>query len=268
MTGYIDLKVSIIGLMIGFLVGLTGIGGGVLMTPLLIFVVGMRPILAVGTDLVYAAITKIFGAWQHFRQGTVDLGVACYLALGSVPATLGGVRLLSFIEQSHGETIDLFVSKALGITLLLVSSVLILRSFNGYNGRRTNSITANLRLTKKRRMLTILLGVVVGFLVGLTSVGSGTLIVALLVLFYPMSPSKVVGTDIFHAAILISAAALAHTLNGNIQMPVVGSLLVGSIPGVLLGGKVHIKVPQRMLRLLLAILLLFSAIKLLIGTHS
>lgn len=231
------------------------------MTPLLIYVGGVRPILAVGSDLVYSAVTKIFGAWQHARQRTVDFSVVKSLALGSIPATLLGSIAVKFLAVYYGLFVDEILKKILGGTLVLVALFLFTRAFSR-NGRFL-FITHREPTAHPEKPTTILLGAVVGFLVGLTSVGSGSLIVPFLILLYPLSAARVVGTDIFHAAILTTVAGSAHLVSGNVDLGLVASLLIGSIPGVLLGGRLTIEIPQRLLRGTLAVALLTTGIKLL-----
>ncbi|MFQ6093430.1 MAG: sulfite exporter TauE/SafE family protein [bacterium] len=258
----IDLKVSLIGFLIGFLIGLTGMGGGALMAPILIFFLKVPALFAIGTDLVYSSITKIFGAWQHYKQGTVDLKVTFYLASGSIPASLLGVRTIRLMQENGALNVDLFVMRALGIALVLVAVILFIRVFNGHEVASIESKNEHIPRVR-RKGVTVLLGAVVGFLVGLTSVGSGTIIIAVLVFIYPyLTASKIVGTDIFHAALLVSVAGLAHLYSGNVNLPVVGSLLIGSIPGVLAASRLTLRIPNRILRGILAVVLLSAGLKL------
>ncbi|MBI3989357.1 MAG: sulfite exporter TauE/SafE family protein, partial [candidate division NC10 bacterium] len=241
-----------------------GIGGGAVMTPLLILFVGVRPVIAVGTDLAYGAITKAVGALIHYRQKTVQLSIAGFLALGSVPASLLGVALLSWMKRRGGDVqVDAFVSHALGIVLIVVAVSLVARPHRSKKG----SVEAGglwERHPWRRTLLTILLGAGVGFLVGLTSVGSGSLIVAGMVILYPHLPlNRVVGTDIFHAALLVASAAMAHFRTGGVDLQLLQWLLVGSIPGVLLGSKLSIVFPERVLRPILAVALFSVGYKLL-----
>jgi uncharacterized protein len=251
----------LLGFGVGFLVGLTGIGGGSVMTPLLILVAGVRPLVAVGTDLAYAAITKAVGAVVHCRQRTVDYTIASHLAIGSVPAALVGVALLVWVKGgSENGALDRFISRALGIALILVASNLVLRPF-----QKTDVSDAKPRMPAKRQKgLTILAGVVIGLLVGLTSVGSGALIGAALLILYPHLPmSRVVGTDIFHAMFLVAAAGLAHFGLGSVDVALLGQLLLGSLPGVWWGSRFAVAVPDKLLRPILATVLIGAAYKLL-----
>jgi hypothetical protein len=256
----LNLFVTLAGFIVGALVGFTGIGAAALMTPALILIVGVRPIVAVGTDLVYSAITRVAGAWQHQRQGTVDISTAFYLALGSVPASLVGVALLFSLLGDEGEGVDLFITRVLGVVLVLVSLVILAsslikkRSQNGY-------MDVESRPTP-RSLYTVAIGAMVGLTVGLTSVGSGSLLVPFLIFLYPLSTNKVVGTDIFHAAMLTAAAGLAHFGAGTVDLPLVGNLLLGSVPGILLGSRFAARVPDRVLKPVLASVLLLVGLRL------
>lgn len=259
-----DWTIPVLGFLVGFLVGLTGIGGGSLMTPLLILVGGVRPFVAVGTDLAYAAITKAVGALVHSRQRTVDLTIAWRLGIGSVPAALAGVAFIVWVKGgAENGALDRFIMRALGIALILVAVNLVLRPFQ----RRDPGETEETKVPESRgrqHLLTILVGVGVGFLVGLTSVGSGSLIAAGLVVLYPRLPlSRIVGTDIFHATFLSAAAGLAHFSLGSVDLPLLGGLLVGSVPGVWWGSRLAVAVPDKVLRPILATVLLGAAYKLL-----
>ncbi len=255
-----DWTISLLGLLVGLLVGCTGIGAAALMTPLLILVGGVRPVIAVGTDLAYGAITKAVGGAVHYRQRTVDVTIAKHLASGSVPMALVGVGCIRWMMGgTRNEAVDHFVSQALGLALILVSLSLLLKRLP-----RCGSVPPiHSGHSGQQRMLTVILGAGIGFLVGLTSVGSGSLIAAALVTVYPQLPlRRVVGTDIFHATFLTAAAGLAHLGLGNVNLPLLGQLLIGSIPGVWLGSRLAVRLPERLLRPVLACLLLGVGFKL------
>jgi hypothetical protein len=236
------------GALIGFLVGMTGMGGGSLTTPFLILVVGIRPVLAVGTDLIYAALTKLVGTVTHLRQGTVDLRVGGYVIAGAVPAALGGVATVSALGGGG----DAFVRKMLGAALILVAISVLFRLFF-----KIPDV-----LHTHRPWITVVVGAVVGYLVGVTSVGSGTLMMAVLLLAYRVLPSqKLVGTDVFYGFVLSAVAGLAHWGAGHIEWGLVGSLLIGSVPGVWLGSKVSARAPDHVLRPVLAGVLLLSGLR-------
>jgi uncharacterized membrane protein YfcA len=238
---------------VGILIGLTSMGGAALMAPFLILIVGVRPVTAVGTDLVYGAVTKIIGAWVHFRQETVDLSVVKKLATGSIPGGLAGSLLVIFLPRITHEA-EHYVQKAIGALLVIVAIVLLARILFPMHGS-TPSVK---RLQFLHERGTVIWGAVVGFCVGATSVGSGSLLAPFLMMLYPSKTSKVVGTDVFHAAILVSVTGIAHASASGVEWQLIPSLLAGSIPGVLLGSRLSIYVPARPLRTGLAALLLIT----------
>jgi len=252
-----DLTLPATGLVVGLLIGLTGIGGGAVMTPFLILVLGTRPVVAVGTDLVYGAVTKAAGAWLHWRQGTVDMRLALRLAAASVPAGVLAVLALQTLPAST-EAADEAVRRTLGVVLIVVAVLMALR---------LRSDVALAVPERWRRVLqgpgTYVVGAVVGGLVGFTSVGSGSLLVPFLVSVYPMSTARIVGTDVFHAAMLVTATAAGHVGGNNVDWTLAGSLLVGSVPGVMIGSWMAPKVSSRALRAALIVLLLLTGVKML-----
>jgi len=236
------------GAVIGFLIGMTGMGGGSLTTPFLILVLHVRPVLAVGTDLIYASITKLVGTATHLRQRTIDLRIGALVIAGAVPAALLGV----FTVAQLGSGGDAFVRRMLGGTLILVALSVLARLFIKLPERRHRNIP----------WLTVLVGAIVGFLVGVTSVGSGTLMMATLLLAYRILPTnKLVGTDVFYGFVISAVAGIAHLAVGHIEWPLVGSLLIGSVPGVWLGSKLSARTPERVLRPALAGVLLLSGLR-------
>jgi uncharacterized membrane protein YfcA len=251
-----DLTLPLTGFVVGVLVGLTGMGGGSLMTPFLILVVGTRPVVAVGTDLAYGAITKMAGAWMHWRQGTVDLALVKRLAMGSVPAGIAAVAAVRLLPAS-GFDADEAVRRALGGVLILVAVVMLCRTLGILRGRFPKQWREALQGRP-----TVVAGAVIGALVGFTSVGSGALLVPFLVCVFPKNSARIVGTDVFHAAILLTATAAGHAQGGSVDWPLAGALLAGSIPGVALGSWMAPQMPARALRAGLASLLLVSGISL------
>jgi uncharacterized membrane protein YfcA len=255
-----DFKVSAVGFVVGLLVGLTGMGGGALMTPVLILLGWAGPVVAVGTDLVWGTVTKAVGAFVHFRQKTVDFTIVKRLALGSVPGALAGLVLLAYLRARGANTMDRVTVRMLGIALVGVALSLLVRSIRGPR-KQVLGETASLRGPV---WLTSLIGAVVGFLVSITSVGSGSLIVACLVVMYPITPlRRIVGSDIFHALVLVGVAALGHLGLGSINVRLLGGLLVGSIPGVWIGSRMSGVFPEKVLRPILATTLLCLGYKLL-----
>jgi hypothetical protein len=252
----IDPALAAAGLLVGFLVGVTGMGGGAVMTPFLISVVGVGPVVAVGTDLIYSAVTKIVGAWLHTRQRTVDFALVRRLAVGSVPAGLAAVAAVNFLPTA-GVDADEAVKRALGVVLVLVAAIMLCRIF----ATRERALPERWRSALEGRG-TIAAGIIVGALVGFTSVGSGALLVPFLICVYPLSPAKVVGTDVFHAAILVTVTGVAHAQSGSVDWALAGTLLAGSIPGVSLGTWMAPRAPVRVLRAGLASLLLITGLSL------
>jgi len=238
---------------VGILIGLTSMGGAALMAPFLILVVGVRPVTAVGTDLVYGAVTKIVGAWVHLKQGTVDLPVVKKLATGSVPGGLLGATLVIFLPRVTHDA-ERYVQRAIGALLVMVAVVLVARLL--FSGPAATLSAKRLIFLQDRG--TVIWGAIVGFCVGATSVGSGSLLAPFLMMLYPTKTSKVVGTDVFHAAILVSVTGLVHSTSSGVEWALIPSLLAGSIPGVLLGSRLATHVPAIPLRTGLAALLLLT----------
>jgi uncharacterized membrane protein YfcA len=266
----VDIRFSLIGLIIGFLIGLTGMGGGALMTPVMILVMGVKPVIAVGTDLAYGAVTKIIGGSAHFRRATVHRRTAFLLALGSVPASILGVGLTTWLRQTDPNLVNNALLHAIAWVLILVAALMVARPLLAHLARRRRSESStNWRddlyaFGDRHTWILPVIGATTGFLVGLTSVGSGTLIIVGLLFLYPRWQSKeLVGTDIFHAAILVSAASVAQLAAGNVNVSMAISLLIGSIPGVLLGSRLAIGFPEQLLRFSLATVLLISGAKML-----
>jgi uncharacterized membrane protein YfcA len=247
------------GFVVGILVGLTGMGGAALMTPFLIPVLGTTPVVAVGTDLVYGAVTKIVGGFLHWRHGTVDMAIVRRLALGSVPAGVLAAMAVHLLPDSVVDS-NLIVRRALGAALILVSLILLSRKL----GVRPPPLPERWHQWMQGRG-TVAVGAVVGALVGFTSVGSGSLLVPFLIGAFMLTPAQVVGTDVVHAAILVTATGAAHAQAGAVDWAIVAGLLVGSVPGVALGSWLAPRLPAPALRLVLAVLLLATGIVLVTG---
>jgi uncharacterized membrane protein YfcA len=255
-----DPAIVLFGLGVGVLVGTTGMGGGSLMTPLLILVFGIKPVVAVGTDLAYAAVTKTVGGWQHFRKGTVFPRLAFWLAVGSCPGALAGVWLLDRLRNAWGEDFDTFMLVSIGGALLLTGSFVLLRvlAIADHAARERYAF----RMQTRHKVAAVALGGSIGFILGITSAGSGTLIAIGLILGFRLSPHRVVGTDVAHAAVLLWVAALAHLFSGNIDFGLAGTILLGSVPGVWIGANISTRLPQDWLRLALATVMLASGMAL------
>lgn len=251
----VDWLYSICGLLVGFVVGVTGVGGGSLMTPALVLVFGVAPATAVGTDLLYAALTKLGGSWAHGRNGTVDWKAVRLLALGSIPAALLSVWLLHELRLDE-KSLRTLITSVLSLALLLTALALLLRPYlqkrSASRQRAAWELDAN-RLTGA----TVFAGAVLGILVGISSVGAGALGVVLLQFLYPRAPAaRIVGTDIAHAVPLTLVAGIGHVAIGTVDFALLGSLLLGSLPGIYLGSHAGAKIPERVLRPVLALMLL------------
>ncbi len=259
---------ALFGLLVGFLVGLTGVGGGSVMTPFLIAVLQVPAPTAIGTDMVYATVTKLTGSVQHYRQRSVNLEVALFLGLGSIPASLLGVWTLEWIKGAFdAETVRNVMVTIIAATLVLVGASLIFKAFlprSWVRGRKT-VWHADSKMSLKRRLFTILFGATGGYLVGLTSIGSGSVMAVILLLLYPLAPAVIVGTDIAHAMVLSFVTGFAHMLNGNVDFALAGTLLLGSIPGVLVGSRLAPWIPARPLIVILAVMLVFVGARLLLS---
>jgi uncharacterized membrane protein YfcA len=246
---------SIAGLLVGILVGMTGMGGGSLMTPILILLFGFDAKAAVGTDILHGAVFKSFGALRHRMLGTVHARLALWMLLGSAPMSLVGVELADQLGDGASDTMARVVGAALVVGGLGFLAKTFLRS------RDTSD--APFLLANRDRAIAITMGAVGGLVVGLTSVGSGTFFGLTMLLVYPLTAQKIVGTDVFHAAALLWVAGASHLLHGNVDLHAMAWLLVGSIPGVLIGSNLSIRIPEQELRAAFGLVLLLSGIKVL-----
>jgi uncharacterized protein len=253
-----DWKLSLSGLLIGGLVGLTGMGGGSLMTPLLVIAFGFSPSVAIGTDLAHGAIFKSVGAARHRRLGTVHARLSGWMFLGSAPFSILGVWLAVQITNVYGDSAQSVMARVLACALVLGALGLAAKSFVRYKEHSD----APFLLRKRDRIAAVAIGAIGGLVVGLTSVGTGVFFGLSMLFLFPLRSAKVVGTDIFHAAALLWVAGFGHFIAGNIDFSAVGWLLIGSIPGVLIASQFTLKLPDRALRVALATVLLLSGIKL------
>jgi uncharacterized membrane protein YfcA len=251
---------TLTGLLIGVLVGMTGMGGGSLMTPILVIVFGFKPTYAVGTDILHGAIFKTFGAVRHRRLGTVHARLTLWMFLGSGPMSLLGVSLASWLARHYGDGVQSAEGYAIGAALLLGAAGLVAKTFVK---RGVQPDDAPFILQRRDKLLAILIGAVFGFIVGLTSVGSGTFFGLVMVMVYPLTIAKIVGTDIFHAAALLWVAGVGHLVQGNVDLHAMAWLLLGSVPGIWISSRFTLRMPQDALRLGLAGVLALSGIKLL-----
>jgi len=263
-----DWTLAVAALGIGIVVGLTGMGGGALMTPMLVLFFGVPPLAAVSSDLVASAVMKPVGSFVHLRKGTVRLDLVRWLALGSVPAAFAGVLVARAL--GHGARLEDLIQKALGIALVIAAAGLFVRAYlrlaeraRRRDGSRDPDPTGPPSV-QVRPLPTVVVGAVGGLVVGVTSVGSGSLIIIALMALYPtLRASELVGTDLVQAVPLVASAALGHILFGDLKMALTLSLLVGSIPGAWLGAQLSSRLPGALIRRALAFVLLASALKLL-----
>ena len=247
----IDPLYSLSGFVVGMLVGMTGVGGGALMTPILILLFGIHPATAVGTDLLYAAATKTGGSLMHGYARSIDWRVVRRLASGSVPATLVTLAALSLFNL-RGEAAGSLITLVLSVALFATALVLV------FGGSIVTAYRAHVQVLDARRTATttVLVGALLGVLVSISSVGAGAIGVVALVLLYPHMPiAKIVGSDIAHAVPLTLIAGLGHWMMGSVDWHIIASLLVGSLPGIVLGSYFANRVPERTLQVVLAIAL-------------
>ncbi|HEU4738447.1 MAG TPA: sulfite exporter TauE/SafE family protein [Solirubrobacterales bacterium] len=253
-----DPAIVLFGFGIGAMVGMTGMGGGTLMTPMLIFLFGVKPVTAIGTDIFYAAVTKTVGGWRHLKMGTVNMKLAYWLAAGSVPAAVTGVWAISVLQSKIGEEkLDSIVYALLGGTLLMVGIITLARALILSNliEERDDFV-----LQRRHKIAAVAIGATTGFVIGITSAGSGTVIAILLIAVFRLTPVKVVGTDVYHAAILLWAAGIAHWVGGNVDFVLAGNILLGSVPGVIVGSHFAARAPTGFLRTALGVVLVASGI--------
>ena len=252
-----DPMIVLFGFGVGFLVGLTGMGGGSLMTPLLVLVFGIKPVTAIGTDIFYAANTKVVGAWRHLKLKTVNLGIVGWMALGSVPSAIAGVWVIEILQERYGDRLDETIFAILAASLLVVGIATLVRSFFFPD---QISERADFPLETRHKVAAATIGVMTGFVIGISSAGSGTLIAIMLIAGFRLTPQRVVGTDVTHAAVLLWAAAAAHIVGGNVDFGLAANILVGSIPGVVVGSQLSVRWPQGVLRVALGTVLVAAGL--------
>lgn len=253
-----DPYVALGGALTGLVVGMTGMGGGALMTPILVLLFGVNPLTAVSSDIVASMVMKPIGGAVHLRRGTVNMGMVKWLMLGSIPSAFLGVIALRHFES--GPAVQEAVKLALGAALLLVAIGLVAKPLLTANKDRREDLTP---LTVKP-LRTVIIGVLGGLVVGLTSVGSGSLMIILLLMLYPrLKLSELVGTDLVQAVPLVASAAIAHMIFGSFELGLTVSILVGSIPGIFVGARLSSRAPDYVVRPSLVVVLLVSALKLL-----
>jgi uncharacterized membrane protein YfcA len=250
---------ALTGLALGLIVGLTGVGGGSLMTPILIIVFGFKPTYAVGTDIFHGAIFKSFGALRHRRLHTVHGHLAFWLFAGSGPLAIAGVAV-SYVLSNQISNAETILGYAVGVALIFGGAGFLAKSFVKRGGQPSEGPFI---MSRRDKLIAVGTGAVFGFIVGLTSVGSGTYFGLMMVLVYPLTMPRIVGTDIFHAAALLWVAGVGHLIIGDVDLHAVAWLLVGSVPGILISSRYTVKVPDMTIRGGLAGILIISGLKLL-----
>jgi uncharacterized membrane protein YfcA len=258
-----DLGFVIAGFLVGAIVGVTGVGGGSLMTPLLIFLYGVKPYLAIGTDLLFAAFTKAGGTVSLARQRLVPWRIVAQLCAGSIPAALLTLALLRQLGPASAQA-QVLMTTALGVALLLTAAAMLYRALRGNSAKRARVATVTAaHLSARHWSLPILFGAVIGVLVTLTSVGAGAVGVTVLLLLFPLLPlSRIVAADIAYAVPLTLVAGLGHAWLGSVDWALLAKLLAGSLPGIWLGTRFVDKAPERLIRSVLSVLLAWAGAKL------
>jgi uncharacterized protein len=253
-----DPIVALAGLLVGFVVGLTGMGGGALMTPILVLLFKIEPLAAVSSDIVASMIMKPIGGGVHFKRGSVNKQLVKWLVMGSIPSAFLGVVLLKTLGSGAG--LQGIVKSALGVALLVVAFGLVVRPLLTRSRKPGDSMVP----IQVKKVPTLLIGIAGGLIVGLTSVGSGSLMIIMLLMLYPsFKLSELVGTDLVQAVPLVASAALGHVLFGDFKLALTASILIGAIPGVFIGAQLSSRAPDHVIRPALIIVLLASSSKLL-----
>lgn len=249
---------SLVGLFVGTLIGMTGVGGGVLLLPILIFGLHVPAMRAVGSDALFNFITKIGASAVHLRKGTVRKKVVLALICGSAPGSWAGVSYLVYLRRVHGNEVNHFITVAVGALLICIPTFLFFQ-------KKIEDRAAVKPPTVKSFAWMVLIGLIAGFLVGITSVGSGSIVMMLMLLFFSFQPKVMVGTDIVHALLLTGVTSLLHMFHKNIDFHLVGALVIGSIPGGLLGSYLSTRVPVPWLRRILCAVLLATGARMLMA---
>lgn len=250
-----DWMYTLSGFLVGLIVGVTGVGGGSLMTPLLVLLFGVSPATAVGTDLLYASLTKTLGGWVHSRRGTVDWKIVGLLGLGSLPAAVVTIALLKYLALDK-KTLSGLVTGVLSVALILTAAALLLKGRIKKLAQRRDGTVFELH-HRHLPAATIITGALLGIMVTISSVGAGALGMVVLLFLYPRhAPVKLVGTDIAHAVPLTAVAGMGHLALGTVDLVLLGSLLLGSLPGIYIGSHLSARMPEQVLRPVLATMLL------------
>jgi uncharacterized membrane protein YfcA len=255
-----DWMYTISGFLVGLIVGVTGVGGGSLMTPLLVLLFGVSPATAVGTDLLYASLTKTMGGWVHSRKGTVDWKIVGLLSMGSLPASVVTILTIKYLALDE-KALRALVTEVLSIALLLTGTALLLKDYVQKLSRGKSGLVFELH-HRRLAAATIVTGAIVGTLVTISSVGAGALGMVVLLFLYPRhQPVRLVGADIVHAVPLTAMAGMGHLALGTVDLTLLGGLLLGSLPGIYIGSHLSSKMPQNLLRHILAVMLILIGLK-------
>src|SRR6202167_3176956 len=249
---------ALVGFVVGSLIGMTGVGGGVLLLPILIFGLGVPPMSAVGSDALFNFFTKIGASAVHLRRGTVRRKVVVALILGSAPGSYVGVSFLHHLRAVHSDGVNSFITIAVGVLLITIPTFLFFQ-------KKIEDRAAAKPPTMKSFAWMLLIGLVAGFLVGITSVGSGSIVMMMLLLFFSFQPKEMVGTDIVHALLLTGVTSLLHMFARNVDFHLVEALVIGSVPGGLLGSYLSTRVPVPWLRRILCAVLLATGARMLMA---
>lgn len=251
------LQVISVGMLIGTLIGLTGLGGGSILTPILLVLFGIEPMTALGTGFVVGALTRAAGGWNHVRLGHVDLLTVRSLLRGSLPGIIGGFGVLKIIDHYPLIPLDAFLRHAIGIALIIVALSIFFPLF----WSRLQRLAAQLSESRRGRWITIY-SFLTGILISITSVGTGSLFVPFLLAFFPGSLPGAIGVNVVHGAIITGVSALLHGVSGSVDWELAFRLLAGMVPGILLGSQLSAAIPKRILELIVASTLLTTSLKL------
>ncbi|WP_428312230.1 sulfite exporter TauE/SafE family protein [Hydrocarboniphaga sp.] len=251
-----DLAFSLAGLVVGLAVGATGVGGGSLMTPILILFYGISPSVAVGTDLIYASISKAFGVTLHSRNGSLDWKLVGWLSIGSVPAAL--LTLVFLHEQAPGKGLDQMIKLTLSVAIVLTALFTVFQDRIMALIRRAPGRAGGTEDSRWQRPMTVVSGVAIGALVTISSVGAGVIGMMMLLLLYPkQSPIRLVGSDLAHAVLITAIAGAGHASLGSVDWPMLGALLIGAIPGIYIGTRIGFRLDPKALKKVISALLIF-----------
>lgn len=257
-----DFSLIITGFFVGFVIGMTGVGGGSLMTPILVLFFGIKPAIAVGTDLLYAAITKSGGVFVHHKHGNIQWDIVILLAMGSIPAAICSIFIIKHLDAS-GINYDNLIMSTLSVALILTALLLLTRNQLYKLSAKEQFDTIRLLHRKYRKPVTVIAGIVIGILVTLSSVGAGVIGAAFLFFLYPKYKAiQIVATDLAHAIPITALAGMGHAHIGTVDFVLLGSLIIGSLPGIYLGSHFGTFLPDKLMRPILATMLLVIGVRL------